>query len=432
MGLKSQLASHQARMQEISDEIEAVGAAAETEGRDMTAEDSALIDSLSAEFDTTAQAAERCDKAIAAAEKVKAARHMPAILEAAGAQAAASSITGVPARVKGQRSRVFDSSKAAFDSGMAIYAMIGHPKATQYCQTNGIDIRNDHSTGTPSLGGYTVPVEMANTIIRLVEEYGVMRRNARNYPMGSNVTDVPTRVDGLTVNYIGEGSEISKSDMEFGTIQLVAKKPAIMTLLSTELEEDSIINIVDLLTTEMAWGFAQNEDSQCFVGGGSPITGIKNAVDAASNTDIANAAALTLADLHGMLGKLPRYPGIQPKWYMSSEFFHSIVGPLLDTLGGTNQRHFEEGQQQQCLGYPVEFTNVLNAGGAGTMVAVFGDLGLGTVLGTRRQVTIKRFDELYGANDQIGLQGTMRHDFAVTDPGSTGKPGCVLTLTTTA
>ena len=284
----------------------------------------------------------------------------------------------------------------------------------------------------PSEKGNQMKFFKFHAIIRLVEEHGVIRRNARNYPMGSNVTDIPSRTAGLTVNYIGEGQAITASDLTFGTFQLVAKKPAMMSLLSTELDEDSVINVVDLITTEMAWAFAQNEDSQCFLGTGSPITGIQSAVDAASNSDIANAGALTLDDLHGMLGKLPRYPGISPKWYMNSEFFHTSVGPLLDTLGGTTQRMFEDGQQMQLLGYPVEFTQVLAAGGAGAMVAVFGDLGLGTVLGTRRQVTIKRFDELYGASDQIALQSTMRHDFVVVDPGATGAPGCVLTLTTTA
>ena len=57
MALKDQLASYQARMQEISDEIEGVGAAAEIENRDMTDEDSAMIAALSEEFDRVAKSA---------------------------------------------------------------------------------------------------------------------------------------------------------------------------------------------------------------------------------------------------------------------------------------------------------------------------------------------------------------------------------------
>ena len=434
MGLKDQLAGYQARMQEISDEIEAVGAAAEVEGRDLNDEDNKMISALSSEFDAVAKSAEAAQNAVDAAEKVRLKRELPAVVAAAdqNSRVSANNITGVPARVRTQRSRVYDSTKDAFDCGMSLYAMVGHTRARDYCRNQGIDIRNAMEEGTPSLGGYSVPVEMANTIIRLVEEYGVARRNCRNYPMGSNVTDIPSRVAGLTVNYIGEGQAITPSDITFGTHQLVAQKPAIMSLLSTELDEDSVINVVDLITTEMAWGFAQNEDTQCFLGGGSPITGIKSAVHANSNIDIANAGALTLDDLHGLMGKLPRYPGIAPKWYFSSEMFHTNVAPLLDALGGTTQRMFEEGPQMQLLGYPVEFTQVLSAGGAGAMVGVFGDLGLGTVLGTRRQVTIKRFDELYGASDQIALQSTMRHDFVVVDPGDANGPGCVLTITATA
>ena len=65
-------------------------------------------------------------------------------------------------------------------------------------------------------------------------------------------------------------------------------------------------------------------------------------------------------------------------------------------MGGTTQRMFEEGPELSLLGYPVTLTNCLASSGA-AMVGVFGDLSQGGVLGTRRNVTIKRFDELYGA-----------------------------------
>ena len=433
MSLKTQLAGYEARMHELTDEIEGVGAAAEIDGRDLTEDDSKVIESLSLEFDQIANSAEAARKAIAASEKVKLQRQMPAVVEAADqhSRQVANNITGIPAVARTQRSKVYDSNKDAYDCGMALYSMIGHSKARDYCRNQGIDIRNAMEEGTASLGGYTVPVEMANTIIRLVEEYGVARQYCRNYPMASNVTDIPIRAAGLTVNYIGEGSAITASDLTFGTAQLVAKKPAMMSLLSTELDEDSVINVVDLITTEMAWGFSQNEDEQVFNGTGSPITGIGAAVDAASQVNIATADAITLDDLHACLGKLPRYPGISPRWYFNNEMFHTNVAPLLDALGGTTQRMFEEGNQMSLLGYPVTFTQVLASSGA-AMVGVFGDLSQGTVLGTRRQVTIKRFDELYGASDQIALQSTMRHDFVVVDPGATGAPGCVLTINSAA
>ena len=433
MSLKTQLANYQARMQEISDEIEAVGAAAEIESRDLNDEDNAMIATLSDEYDRVASSAQAAQKALAATEKIRLQRELPAVVAAADdrSRRGANNVSGLPARVRGQRSKVFDTNKDAFDCGMSIYAMIGHRRAKEYCTSQGIEIRNAMEEGTPSLGGYSVPVEMANTIIRLVEQFGVARQFCRNYPMASNVTDIPMRTAGLSVNYIGEGLAITPSDLTFGTAQLVAKKPAMMSVLSTELDEDSVINVVDLITTEMAMGFAYNEDNQVFNGTGSPIEGIFAAVAAGSKVNVATADAITLDDLHAAMGKLPRYPGIMPRWFFNAEMFHTNVAPLLDALGGTTQRMFEEGPQMMLLGYPVTFTNVLaSAGAAG--VGVFGDLSQGSVLGTRRQVTIKRLDELYAANDQIGIQATMRHDFVVVDPGTAGAAGAIITINSAA
>ena len=69
------------------------------------------------------------------------------------------------------------------------------------------------------------------------------------------------------------------------------------------------------------------------------------------------------------------------------------------------------------MGYPVVLTNILPAAPAsGELVAVFGDLRLGCYFGDRRSLTFKTLNELYAANDQIGIQATERIDIKVANP----------------
>jgi HK97 family phage major capsid protein len=430
----------QAQMAELSDELEAIGETAANEGRDLDDAEQKIIDDSTERFAQLEVQASTLKKAVETKERMQAKRIVPHMLQESDMLAQANtpfdSKAGIPSKIRGQRSKVYDSSYECYAVGQWLGGVLGNKHARQWCIDRNFGFKNAMEEGTDSLGGYAVPDPMAATIIRLVEEHGVFRRFARNAAMTSDTLSVPKRTDGTTVYYPGEGGAITPSDITFGQVNLVAKKYAQLSIMSTELNEDSVISMTDLVTSEMAWNFAFSEDKNSFLGDGTGtfggITGISDSLLAGSKVTASGATlgTIALANFNACVGKLPQYSAIMPRWFMNSYVYYTVVQPLLQGLGGTDQRQVEQGADGMLLGYPVTFTQVLPGSGAGTgdLAAVFGDLNMGAYLGTRRNVSIRLLNELYAANDQIGVVGTMRSDTKIHDTGDATNAGSIIGL----
>ena len=442
MSLATQLQTLQGRQAEVGDEIEAVGTVAETEGRDLTDDDQKQIQALSDEFEANDSRIKSLKAALDAKHKIEAARITPQLLaqhdqgqSLAGVSAANAAL---PARVARVKSKVFNSTKECFEMGMWIGAkLMQKPDCVRYCRDNGVgDYRGAMEGGTDNLGGYTVPDPLAATIIELVERWGVYRQYSRNVTMTSDTLDVPRLDASLTVYYPAEGASLTASDLTFGQVNLIAKKYAQLAIMSTELNEDSVISMTDLITRDMARNFAYSEDLNSFLGDGTGtyggITGINAALNAGATVTASGTSidSITLSDLQMMIGKVKEYGGISPRWFMHKYTYYNAVVDLLTSLGGTDMRQTEEGPEMMILGYPVTFTQVLPGDQASnnSMVAVFGDLDLGTYCGTRRQVSIRVLNELYAATDQIGIMGTMRADTQIHSVGDATEAGAITKL----
>ena len=441
MSLKNRIEQLNARNQAIVNEIKAM---AEIEGDEATTLEA--INALNLEFDENDKKLETYARADERALELSAARNQAVIpkgIKPGQPTPAEETLSPwdklkTPAVARFQKSKVFARNEDAYFSGLYLMAACGNGRAKAKLAEVGQKVmqgspRNAMEEATDTAGGFTVPTPLAATIIRLVEEYGVFRRNTRNMPMTAATLDVPKRAGGFTVVYPGEGAAITPSDLTFAQVNLIAKKYAMLTLMSTELDEDSIISMTDLITTEIAWAFAQAEDTNSFLGDGTAgfggITGIQEALAAGSQVSAANIAAVDLELYLSMLAKMPRYAGLSPKWYVNSFVYESSMKPIAYAAGGNNVADIAGGMATTFLGYPVEFTQVLpkelSLGGLG---AVFGDLAMGSMLGVRRDVTIKVLNELYAASDQIGIVATMRSATEIHDVGDATNAGSIVGL----
>lgn len=444
MSLRTQLRDAKARITEVHAEIESVGATAEAEGRDLTEADSAIVQALSDEFDKLEATAKLLTGHIAHADKVAASKVADIEVQGAGVVPSgaiehASNAALLPARVRSQKSKVYDKLGDCYAVGQWLAGLFGNSQSKQWATDHGMSYRNAMEEGTTTAGGFAVPDPMAATIIRLVEDFGIFRQFSRNIPMTSDTLAVPKRAAGLTVYYPNEGSAITPSDLTFGQVNLTAKKYAQLSIMSTELNEDSIISMTDLLTTEQAYAFALAEDTNSFLGDGTAtyagITGIANALAAGSL--VAGGAGLwggiDLTTLESMVGMTPAYAGFEGRWFMSKYAYFTVVNSLLNAAGGTDMRQIEQGGEMMLLGYPVTFTQVLPGANAanGDLVAVFGDLSQGSYLGNRRNVSLRLLTELYAASDQIGIVGTLRSDTQIHDVGDATNAGAIVGLTLT-
>jgi len=87
------------------------------------------------------------------------------------------------------------------------------------------------------------------------------------------------------------------------------------------------------------------------------------------------------------------------------------------------------------MGYPVKLVHVMDGtlgSDAGKVKVLFGNLGLSSIYASRREFSVKLFDQVYATTDQLLMQGSMRCSIQHHSLGSTSEAGPVLALQTAA
>lgn len=324
-------------------------------------------------------------------------------------------------------------------------SVFGSTKAAEWCRENGIEIKA-HSEGVNSQGGYFVPEEFSMEIIDLRDQYGLFRQLCQVMPMGRDTMTVPRRTGGLTAYAVGEATAITQSTAGWDQVRLTASKWGVLALISSELDEDAVINIGDLLIGEIAYAFAVAEDTAGFNGDGSStyhgITGIikrftngvgslAGAVDAASGHD--TFAEYDAADLNAVMAKLPQYVYLRgtPRWYCSQTAWALTFQRILQASGGLSLDDATGTYVYRYMGFPVMIHPSFPTATtdlSDTAVMLFGDIGMAVAFGDRRGMSVARSTEYKFAEDQIAIKATERFDINVHDIGDTTTAGPVVAL----
>jgi HK97 family phage major capsid protein len=341
--------------------------------------------------------------------------------------------------------RAFKGPRAdinAYRTGRWLMATImGDQMSRQWCRDNGIEIRVQ-TEGVNTAGGFVVPDEMERAVIDLRETYGVFRRNARRSPMASDHQIVPRRTSGVTAYFVGEADAITASDKAWNQVELTAKKLGALTRMSTDLNEDAIINVADDLSDEMAWAFAKKEDECGLDGAGASthggMVGIRTKFVDGNHTAGQDAGTspctawshITIADeITTVMALLPSYALPRAKWYINPKGKAACFDALALAAGGNTTREIAEGAKPMFAGYPVEVCSAMPADPTNATVALlFGDLALSTTFGDRRGITVKTSSERYIEYDQIAVQATERFCIVNHDIGDTSTAGPVVAL----
>ena len=407
------IAEINARLESIADELQALSDLSAESELDQTQID--LVNELDAEFNklegerNSLQAVQ--DK-LDAAKAAKAVPQASSIVEPAQIEdSIEESKEVIPARVKNQRSKHFASSEDAYKSGMWLAALGGNRRAKEFVAAQNI--------GTAADGGNLVPDPLSDALINLMEQRGAARQACQRVVMSADTWAVPKVTSHATVYYPAESASVTSSDLQFSQIQLTAQKLAALVKMSTEVTEDSIVDIMNVCIESIAYSIALEEDKNLFngVSGGVNANGI--AGDASvDDTNVASAGALALTDLTACASGIGNpIIGAQNAWWMSPVIFNSVVRDLVNAAGGNTIADLEGGQRPLLLGYPVNFVSALpSAPASGELVAVFGDLRLGAYFGDRRALNFKTLSELYMENDQLGVVATERIDIKVSCP----------------
>lgn len=338
----------------------------------------------------------------------------------------------------------FADAEEARHFGLAILGhCCGMKSARDKLTEEGIEIKA-MGEGTDVAGGFLAPEGPLGSIIRLVELYGVFRRNVLVVPMSRDRQPWPVRRGGLTVYCPGEGAAITASDVSIGQVALTAKKWCTLTAISSELEEDAAIAIAELIADEIAIAFAQKEDACGFVGDASStyfgVMGVLNHGDttnqACDSGDTTFANACKWKYLTGAIGLVPTWAMLRARYFFHRSVFWTNVVGQVDSSGQPIVKFITAGGEGRgaplqlggatpiLIGFPVELVDSLPATSADAVSTAcwsFGSLWRSWMLGQRRGVEVAQSREVYFASDQIGIRGAERIDIAPADASGMSK-----------
>ena len=298
--------------------------------------------------------------------------------------------------------------------------------------------------GVNSAGGFSVPDELSNTIIRNVETYGVAPTALQNFSMSSDVLSIPKRVSGVSGAWMGENAEFTYSDMTGTQVQLVAQKFGVATKVSNELFADGV-GIADLIATEHSLAVAKALDEAAFIGDGTSSYGGHHGVAVKINTSAYSASVVTAAsgnvsfetldkeDFLSVLAKAPRYALPGARWYISPAGYHAAM-QRLDLAQGGNAS-VANGFGLTFMGYPVTLVHPMNAtlgSDVSKIKVLFGDLAMAGALGIRQGYQLRVSSERFVELDQTLVSGVVRATANFHSLGDTSTVGPVIALKTAA
>jgi len=144
--------------------------------------------------------------------------------------------------------------------------------------------------GTDEEGGFLVPEEYRQEIVKRAYDVAQIRPRARKIPMATDTLNIPTADTGPKVYWTAESAAKTTTSAQFGQFTLSALKMAAVMVVTDELSDDSTPNVIEYLTDEFANVIAEEEDRVFTSGNGTTEpAGLDSytltTVDAGSNLD---------------------------------------------------------------------------------------------------------------------------------------------------
>lgn len=304
--------------------------------------------------------------------------------------------------------------------------------------------------------GVWVPEQFSTDMINLQERYGLARQLAQPVEMTSELIRIPKIGSDVSASFLGEAVEgTDATPTDDSQVTLTARKLMSIVILSSEVNEDTMINFGDMMLDRMARGFATKEDECMWIGDGTStygnMTGIATELQSGTKAGLIEATGnlwteFTLEDFRKVVAKLPDYADTGPEdnprttWVMHRAFFHEVVLQLLDAAGGNTINTLQQGHSGRIfMGYPVRFSNVLpKTESDNSFVASFGDHFKGVAFGDRRAYTVSMSNEAtvgsvnMWSSDQMGFKATERFEVVFHSPGDGTDAGPIVGIDTKA
>ncbi len=321
-------------------------------------------------------------------------------------QPTAAPLTGRPDAGKpdGKTGRTSDEYKRAFWDNIR---HPGNPAVT--------DILEE---GTDSNGGYLVPVEFERKLVQALEENNVMRTIGCKVITTDSERKIPVAATHTAATWTAENGQYYEADPTFTQKTINAYKLTDLIKVSDELLADSFFDIESYISEEFGRAFGDAEEA-AFINGytagsydsGKP-TGVFAPVDkggAPTGITAAAAAGVTGDELISLVYSL-KSPYRSKAKFLMNDATVAAIRKLKDGNGAYMwQPSLTAGQPDKLLGYELYTSPKVPTMAAGARAIAFGDFSCYWIA-DRAGRTIKRLNELYATNGQVGFTCTERVD----------------------
>lgn len=135
------------------------------------------------------------------------------------------------------------------------------------------------SEGNDTEGGYLVPEETQAEILRVLEDYGIIRKLARVITMKRETKNIPRLTSSVIIYWPGENQAGTESNPVFGNVELIARTMVGICTTSIEFLEDTDTEIEEYIVELFAEAIAGEEDKQGLNGSGAPFVGVLQDAD---------------------------------------------------------------------------------------------------------------------------------------------------------
>lgn len=278
-------------------------------------------------------------------------------------------------------------------------------------------------------GGYLVPEEYSSQLIEYLRPLAVVRRmNPVIIPMETGTMSMPAVTGGASAEYIGEGTNVPKSQPTFGQVKLTWKKLACLVPISNDLIRFSSPKADEVVRNDLVGAMAQREDA-AFIrddGTNDKPKGLLNWIATANKFD-ANET-VNLANVTIDLAKAIYYLRKNETKFLNCGWILSPGSELyLRTVRDSNGNFAFKGEMDQgrLFGFPFGVTTQVpdNLGDGEDESEIyfvdFADAAIGE--SSRVEIEISSEAAYYdGSNvvsafslDQTVLRAIARHDFAM-------------------
>ena len=407
-------------------QAQAVVKLAEEEDRDLTEQDQTQFDNLLAEIgEDKAENSTGLYKDLYRSERLES---LTLSLNAPAKKPQQAAAVATPADEYNIRSlgyvntgplKAFKNERDAYTCGMWLKAAIAKDKgAIQWCRDRGVGFRGAQTEGTDSQGGYSVPDILESTVLEVRNQTGILNEIADVFPMSSDVLKIPTLVSGQTVVYPGEATAITASDAVWGVVTATAVKRAVLTKVSWELINDSVVNVADIIASRAGYELALTADDELVNGDGSAYGGVTGLVDTIGaggtvTSSSATFAGVTLAELNTVAGTLPDEYHEGASWIMGRAFFAGAVQRLIYSAGGNTALNIADGTGAQLFGYRIRFVSAMPSEAVSIFGCFFGNFEKSVVVGQRTGIDVMTSEHAYFDEDVLAIKLISRYDTQV-------------------